>query len=205
MHKLWLNMAAAIRFTHTHTRTNTRVVLLLTSVCGCVGGQHLDSVGTVDTEVLFDSLDNSLLVPPKQNELKMQDTTNTKQSQTQQQKKQQKKVKASSKKQPYAREPKQQQQEQQLKCEGQAEGGGIKPKACTGGEYCTSYGSTWLRRSDSNTHTHTHTHTIAHTHVSWSSPHIGLLLCRWSAFEQCRHRGSVRFAGCFASGAANAQ
>ena len=93
----------------------------------------MDSVGTV---VLFDSLDVSLLVPPKQNELKMQDTTNPKQSQTQQQKKQQKKVKVGSKKQSYAREPKQQEQ-QQRKREGEAEGGGIKPKACIGGEYCS--------------------------------------------------------------------
>ena len=91
--------------------------------------------GGIKTDACKDTND-SLLVPPKQNELKVQDTTNTKHSQTQQQKKQQKKVKAGSKKQPYAQEPKQQQQ-QQRKCEGEAEGGGIKPKAYIGGEYCS--------------------------------------------------------------------
>ena len=131
----------------------------------------MDSVGTV---VLFHALDDSLLVPPKQNELKVQDASYTKQSQTQQQKKQQKKVKAGSKKKPHAQEPKQ--QEQKLKCQGEAEGGGIKPKACIGGEYCTCYGSIWLQLLGDQIHPHTRTHTCR------AVPHIGVLFCRWSAF-----------------------
>ena len=54
---------------------------------------HEAETGGIKTDACKDTND-SLLVPPKQNELKMQDTTNTKQSQTQQQKKQQREVKA---------------------------------------------------------------------------------------------------------------
>ena len=151
-------------------------------------GHHQDSVGMVDTEVLFDALDDSLLVPPNQNELKVQDASYTKQSQTQQQKKQQKKVKAGSKKKPHAQEPKQ--QEQKLKCQGEAEGGGIKPKACIRGEYCScvsAFGCIfWAIRFSLS---------LSHTHTCRASPHIGVLLCRWSAFGQCRHSGSVPCAG----------